>query len=210
MPVDISAGVFRPTFRVPWTSDEHNHVFPLSSSSLLKVIKGDITTWFVDGHSDAIVNPTNELMLPWVASVDLAIHRAAGPQLEFAIADIPEVQSGVRCPTGEAIITPGFKLPASRVIHTVGPIYWYEKNAAAILRYAYRRSLMVAKANKIQYIAFPAISCGNNGYPLKEAATVAISTVKEFADDFKEVHFVLLLDNAYKDWLHVTRELLWN
>ncbi|KAG8644828.1 macro domain-containing protein XCC3184 isoform X2 [Manihot esculenta] len=185
MPVDISAGVFRPTFRVPWTSDEHNHVFPLSSSSLLKVIKGDITTWFVDGHSDAIVNPTNELMLPWVASVDLAIHRAAGPQLEFAIADIPEVQSGVRCPTGEAIITPGFKLPASRVIHTVGPIYWYEKNAAAILRYAYR-------------------------YPLKEAATVAISTVKEFADDFKEVHFVLLLDNAYKDWLHVTRELLWN
>ncbi|XP_021638454.1 uncharacterized protein LOC110633922 isoform X2 [Hevea brasiliensis] len=206
MPVDISEGVYPAAFPAPWTSDQHTHVFQLSSSNLLKVKKGDITKWFVDGRSDAIVNPTNIFMLPGGISVDTAIHKAAGTQLGIACNDIPEVEPGVRCPTGEARITPGFKLPASCVIHTVGPVYYFERNPVASLRNAY--SLMVAKANNIEYIAFPAISCGNNLYPLKKAATVAISTVKEFANDFKEVHFVLFLDDVYKDWLDKTRELL--
>ncbi|XP_021684782.2 uncharacterized protein LOC110668061 isoform X2 [Hevea brasiliensis] len=160
-------------------------VFPLSSSSVLKINKGDITKWFVDGSSDAIVNPANEKMLGG-GGADGAIHRAAGPELLDACYRVPEVQPGVRCPTGEARITLGFKLPASHVIHTVGPIYDTDRGPASSLKNAYRNSLTVAKENNIKYIAFPAISCGVYGYPYEEAAAVAISTVKEFADDLKE------------------------
>ncbi|EEF41569.1 Protein LRP16, putative [Ricinus communis] len=208
MPIDISAGARRcPEALVFPTSDENTYVFPLSSSSLLKVHKGSITKWSVDGRSDAIVNSTNELMIAG-GGADLAIHRAAGPKLRDACYDIPEIQPGVRCSTGQARITPGFRLPASRVIHTVGPIYFYDNNPQASLRNAYRNSLKLAKANKIRYIAFPAVCCGTYGYPLEEAATVAISTVKEFAHDFKEVHFVLLLDDVYNVWLRKTWEKL--
>uniref|UniRef100_A0A6N2KX64 Macro domain-containing protein n=1 Tax=Salix viminalis TaxID=40686 RepID=A0A6N2KX64_SALVM len=101
-----------------------------------------------------------------------------------------------------------FNLPASHVIHTVGPIFDVDGNPEASLRNAYRNCLTVAKDNNIKYIAFPAISCGVYGYPYKEAATVAISAVKEFADDLKEVHFVLLMDEMYKVWLEKAKELL--
>ncbi|KAK4836366.1 hypothetical protein QYF36_022058 [Acer negundo] len=182
--------------------------FKLSESSVLKINKGDITQWFIDGSSsDAIVNPANERMLGG-GGADGAVHRAAGPQLREACYKVPEVRSGVRCPTGEARITPGFKLPASHVIHTVGPIYDVHSNPAALLRSSYKNSLSVAKENNIQYIAFPAISCGVFGYPFEEAATVAISTIKEFANDFKEVHFVLFADDIYSVWLKKAKELL--
>ncbi|OMO90018.1 Appr-1-p processing [Corchorus olitorius] len=181
--------------------------FKLSKTSLLKINKGDITKWFVDGSSDAIVNPANQKMLGG-GGADGAIHRAAGPELRDACYEVPEVQPGIRCPTGEARITPGFKLPASHVIHTVGPIYDYDKDPKASLRNAYKNSLTVAKENNIQYIAFPAISCGVYGYPFEEAATVAISTVKEFANDIKEVHFVLFEDEIYNIWLNKAKELL--
>ncbi|KAL5127970.1 Macro domain-containing protein XCC3184 [Glycine soja] len=136
------------------------------------------------------------------------IHRAAGPQLVEACRTVPEIRPGVRCPTGEARITPGFMLPASHVIHTVGPIYSADINPAASLASAYRNTLMVAKENNIQYIAFPAISCGVYGYPYDEAATVAISTIKEFPNDFKEVHFVLFSPDIYDIWSNKVEELL--
>ncbi|KZV34921.1 hypothetical protein F511_04895 [Dorcoceras hygrometricum] len=183
--------------------------FRLSASSVLKIQKGDLTRWSVDGSSDAIVNPANELMLGG-GGADGAIHRAAGPELRAACYDVPEVRRGVRCPTGEARITPGFRLPASHVIHTVGPIYKTDNNPQVSLRNAYRNSLRVAKENNIQFVAFPAISCGVYGYPYEEAATVAISTVKESANDFKEVHFVLFLDEIYDVWLNKANELLQN
>ncbi|KAG8390171.1 hypothetical protein BUALT_Bualt01G0055700 [Buddleja alternifolia] len=189
--------------------DHGNQVaeFRLSASSVLKIQKGDITTWSVDGSSDAIVNPANERMLGG-GGADGAIHRAAGPELRAACYDVPEVRPGVRCPTGEARITPGFRLPASHVIHTVGPIYDMDKKAESetSLRNAY--SLRVAKENNIQYIAFTAISCGVYGYPYDEAAAVAISTIMEFAKDFKEVHFVLFSDEIYDVWLNKANELL--
>ncbi|KAK9159280.1 hypothetical protein Scep_005854 [Stephania cephalantha] len=181
--------------------------FPLSASSALKIQKGDITEWSVDGASDAIVNAANERMLGG-GGVDGAIHRAAGPELRAACHDVPEVRPGVRCPTGEARITPAFRLPVSHVIHTVGPIYDVDRHPEDSLRSAYRSCLTLAKENNIMYIAFPAISCGVYGYPYAEAATVAISTVKEFAEDFKEVHFVLFLDEVYNIWLEKARELL--
>lgn len=179
----------------------------LSPSSLLKIQKGDITRWSVDGSSDAIVNPANERMLGG-GGADGAIHRAAGPELVAACYKVPEVKPGVRCPTGEARITLGFQLPASHVIHTVGPIYKTDENPEASLRNAYRNSLLIAKDNNIKYIAFPAISCGIYGYPFDEAATVAISTVKEFAADLKEVHFVLFSDDVYDVWVKKANELL--
>ncbi|WCJ20073.1 O-acetyl-ADP-ribose deacetylase [Euphorbia peplus] len=204
MPVDISAGVLAGQLI------DHvgiTHVFPLSSSSLLKVNKGDITSWFINGRSDAIVNPTNVLMHPG-GGADLAIHRASGQQLREMCYSFPQVRPGVRCPVGEARITPAFKLQASHVIHTVGPIYFADSNPVTSLRNAYRSCLTLAKANNMQYVAFPAISCGIHGYPLEEAAAVAISTVKEFADDFKEVHFVLFLEEVFNVWLEKTSELL--
>ncbi|XVF41212.1 hypothetical protein PTKIN_Ptkin01aG0262400 [Pterospermum kingtungense] len=181
--------------------------FKLSETSVLKIKKGDITQWFVDGSSDAIVNPANQRLLVG-SGADGAIHRAAGPELQKACHKVPEVRPGCRCPTGEARITPGFKLPASHVIHTVGPIYDSDKDPKASLRSAYKNCLTVAKENNIKYIAFPSISCGIYGYPFEEAATVAISTVKEFANDIKEVHFVLFADEIYDIWLNKAKQLL--
>lgn len=180
---------------------------PSSNSPILNIQKGDITKWYVDGSSDAIVNPANERMLGG-GGADGAIHRAAGPELRAACYNVPEVRPGVRCPTGEARITPGFGLPASHVVHTVGPIYDPDSNPEASLRGAYRNSLRVAREKNIQYIAFPAISCGVFGYPYGEAATLAISTVREYANDFKEVHFVLFEDSVYNVWLNKANELL--
>ncbi|KAL8144509.1 hypothetical protein V2J09_017541 [Rumex salicifolius] len=183
--------------------------FPMSGLSTLKILKGDITEWSVGGVSDAIVNPANERMLGG-GGADGAIHGAAGRELKEACYNVPEVRPGVRCPTGQARITPGFLLPAAYVIHTVGPIYDVDSNPEASLRSAYRNSLSVAKENNIQYIAFTAISCGVFRYPLDEAATIAISTVKDFGGNIKEVHFVLFSDDTYEVWLKKAKQLLGN
>ncbi|KAK4353856.1 hypothetical protein RND71_026050 [Anisodus tanguticus] len=190
-------------------NSEGSVTFQLTPSSLLKIQKGDITQWSIDGSSDAIVNPANERMLGG-GGADGAIHRAAGPELRDACYKVPEVRPGVRCPTGEARITPGFSLPASHVIHTVGPIYDANPNCKASLTNAYRNSLRMAKENNTQYIAFPAISCGVFRYPYDEAATVAISTVKGFGSDLKEVHFVLFSDEIYDAWVKAANEQLQN
>uniref|UniRef100_A0A7N0TK89 Macro domain-containing protein n=1 Tax=Kalanchoe fedtschenkoi TaxID=63787 RepID=A0A7N0TK89_KALFE len=181
--------------------------FPLSSSCKLKIQLGDITQWFVDGSSDAIVNPADDGMLGG-RGADGAIHMAAGPELLAACYEVPEVRRGVRCPTGEARITKGYNLPASHVIHTVGPIYGKSSNLEKELRSAYRNSLRVTKENSILYIAFPAISCGVYRYPHDKAAKISISTVKEFAKEFKEIHFVLYTDDIFKVWLKKAKKML--
>ena len=143
---------------------------------MIKIIQGDITTLAVD----AIVNAANQVMLGG-GGVDGAIHRAAGPELYKACLKVPEVRPGVRCPTGEARITPGFKLPAKYVIHTVGPVYRDglhgepEKLAAC-----YRNSLALAAENGCKSIAFPCISTGIYGYPIEAAAKIAVREVEEF------------------------------
>ncbi|XP_078159814.1 appr-1-p processing enzyme family protein [Carex rostrata] len=181
--------------------------FQLSPSSALKLQKGDITVWSVDGSTDAIVNAANERMLGG-GGVDGAIHRAAGPELFEACKKVPEVRAGVRCPTGEARITPAFRLPVAHVIHTVGPIYDMDRHPDVSLRNAYKNSLKVAKENNVQYVAFPAISCGVYRFPYKEASRIAISTVQEFSDGLKEVHFVLFSDELYDIWVETAKELL--
>ena len=143
---------------------------------MIKIVQGDITTLAVD----AIVNAANQVMLGG-GGVDGAIHRAAGKELFEACLKVPEVRPGVRCPTGEARITPGFRLPAKFVIHTVGPVYRDGQHGEPEkLAACYHNSLALAAENGCKSIAFPCISTGVYGYPIEDAAKIAVGEVKRF------------------------------
>ena len=139
--------------------------------SSIKYYSGDITKL----KMDAIVNAANSSLLGG-GGVDGAIHHAAGPQL------LEECRTLHGCRTGEAKITGGYNLPAKHVIHTVGPIYSGSISDAEDLRNCYWNSLEVAKTNDLHSIAFPGISTGVYGYPKKEAAKIALKTVKEWLE----------------------------
>jgi O-acetyl-ADP-ribose deacetylase (regulator of RNase III) len=144
----------------------------------LKVISADITTLRVD----AIVNAANPSLLGG-GGVDGAIHRAAGPALLEACRRLPQVTPSVRCPTGEARITPGFALPARCVIHTVGPV-WHGggQGEPLLLERCHRNALRLLREQGLRTIAFPAISCGVYGYPVEQAAAVAMATLRDELD----------------------------
>lgn len=134
----------------------------------------DITTLAVD----AIVNAANETLLGG-GGVDGAIHRAAGPGLLAECRGLPQVRAGVRCPTGEARITAGHQLKAPWVIHTVGPVWkGGQAGEAELLAGCYRSVLALARQHGLRSLAFPAISCGVYGYPLRAATAVAVSTLR--------------------------------
>lgn len=139
----------------------------------IDVLVGDITKLQVD----AIVNAANESLLGG-GGVDGAIHRAAGPEL------LEECRTIGGCPTGEARITFGYRLPARRVIHTVGPV-WHGggHGEAELLADAYRNSYALARQNGVRSIAFPAISTGVYGYPKQEAAAIAVRAALTAADE---------------------------
>ncbi len=137
--------------------------------SQLELIQADITTLEVD----AIVNAANSSLLGG-GGVDGAIHRAAGPQL------LAECRTLGGCAAGEAKITQGYRLPARHVIHTVGPIYSGTPRDAELLSSAIRNSLRLADEHHLPSIAFPAISTGVYGYPLREAAHVILSTMIDY------------------------------
>lgn len=137
----------------------------------IEVWQGDITELDVD----ALVNAANESLLGG-AGVDGAIHRAAGPGLLEECRRLPEVRPGVRCPTGEVRATGGHRLKAGHVLHTVGPV-WRDghHDEPALLANCYWRSLRLAEEMGLHSIAFPAISCGVYGYPLHQAARIAVT-----------------------------------
>lgn len=153
--------------------------------------RGDITKVEVD----AIVNAANPKMLGG-GGVDGAIHHAAGPELLEACRRVPAV-NGIRCPFGEARITPGFLLPARFVIHTVGPIYGRTPEPELVLRRAYDACLSLALEHGLSSIAFPAISCGAYGFPLAEAATIAIAATRSH-HGVAHVRFVLFERDVYE------------
>jgi O-acetyl-ADP-ribose deacetylase (regulator of RNase III) len=138
------------------------------------VITADITQLRVD----AVVNAASPDLLGG-GGVDGAIHRAAGTALLQACLALPQATPGVRCPTGEARITPAFDLPARYVIHTVGPV-WHggDHGEPGLLANCYRNALLLMLEHGLQSVAFPAISCGVYGYPPERAAPIAAAELQ--------------------------------
>lgn len=144
----------------------------------IEVIQGDITVV----AADAIVNAANETLLGG-GGVDGAIHRAAGPGLLAECRKIPELDTDVRCRTGDARITGAHRMLARYVIHTVGPVWQGgEAGEAELLAQCYRSCLELAEHHKINSIAFPAISCGAYGYPAEQAVRIAVAEVHAWKD----------------------------
>ncbi len=171
-------------------------------SATLEVWRGDITTLGVD----AIVNAANSSLLGG-GGVDGAIHRAAGPGL------FEECRKLGGCPTGEARLTGGHRLAAQFVIHTVGPVWrGGSRGESELLASCYRASLLLADRHGVRSIAFPAISCGVYGYPVRDAAEVAVRTVREVLDRGSGITRVVFacfgadVEQAYLDLLSQARE----
>jgi O-acetyl-ADP-ribose deacetylase (regulator of RNase III) len=156
--------------------------------AVIDIVRGDITTQDVD----AIVNAANETLLGG-GGVDGAIHRAAGPEL------LEECRLLGGCETGDAKATRGGRLAARYVIHTVGPVWrGGDRGEPELLASAHRRSLDVARELGVRTVALPAISCGVYGYPVAQAAAIAVETVREHGHDLELVRFVLFNDEAYE------------
>lgn len=160
---------------------------------VVQIIHGDITKL----EADAIVNAANSQLLPG-GGVSGAIHRAAGPELAKAC------QKVAPCPQGQARITPGFRLPAKYVIHTVGPVWKGGSSAEEkILESAYRSSLALADQYSLATVGFPSLSTGIFGYPVHLAAPMALRILLEAAPRFETLFMVLWDDNTYQEYLQV-------
>jgi O-acetyl-ADP-ribose deacetylase (regulator of RNase III) len=165
----------------------------------IEIMQGDITRLEVD----AIVNAANSSLLGG-GGVDGAIHRGAGPEL------LAECRTIGGCPTGEARITKGYKLPAKYVIHTVGPVYSGKPADSRFLSSCYRNSLQLAVEKQAVSVAFPAISCGIYGYPIKEACKIAVDTVCNFLKEnpsLKKVIFILFSSEDYEIYQDYLRKI---
>jgi O-acetyl-ADP-ribose deacetylase (regulator of RNase III) len=167
----------------------------------IQIKQGDITREAVD----AIVNAANKSLLGG-GGVDGAIHRAAGPEL------LDECRKLGGCQTGAAKITQGYRLPARHVIHAVGPVYHGGKSGEPeLLAGCYRTAMKLAAENNLKTIAFPAISCGVYGYPLNEAATIALRTVRDALLQYPQIErtiFVLFDTASYQAYDQALAKLL--
>jgi O-acetyl-ADP-ribose deacetylase len=170
----------------------------------LTLMVGDITKQ----KTDAIVNAANSSLMGG-GGVDGAIHRAGGPKILEECMKIREKQGG--CDTGEAVITTGGNLPAKYVIHTVGPIWGGgNRKEPELLANCYKNSLKLAVENDIKTISFPSISTGAYGYPIDQAATVALKAIIDFLkkdDSIDEVVFTLFNDTTYKSYENALKSI---
>ena len=160
--------------------------------SRIHLVVADITTLSVD----AVVNAANPSLLGG-GGVDGAIHRAAGPELRAACATLGG------CTTGDAKLTPGFGLPARYIVHTVGPV-WAAANVgqASLLASCYRRAFEIADAVGARSLAYPSISTGAYGYPIAEAARIAVSTLRAMARNARSLELLVLCCYSPSDAVH--------
>lgn len=177
------------------------------NKAIIRIVQGDIT----EQETDAIVNAANSSLMGG-GGVDGAIHRKGGPKILEECKKIRETEWPDGLPTGKAVITSGGNLKAKYVIHTVGPVWRGGKyGEPELLAEAYRNSLRLAVSRGLKTIAFPAISTGAYGYPMEEAAEIALKTVKEFLeneDKLEEVVFVLFTSSSFRVYERKAREIL--
>ncbi len=170
-------------------------------NKILELVTGDIT----EQDTEAIVNAANERLIPG-GGVDGAIHRKGGPSIA------EEARKIGRCPTGQAVVTGAGRLKARYVIHAVGPIYRDGRSGEAdLLASAYREALKRARELGLKSVAFPSLSTGAYGYPLEEAAPVALGTILSFLKENEYpqlVRMVLWGEKAYEAYRHALAELV--
>jgi len=168
----------------------------MSVDDLIQIVRGDIT----DEHVDAIVNAANSSLLGG-GGVDGAIHRRGGPTILEACRELRATVLPNGLPTGQAVATAG-ELDARWVIHTVGPVWSAREDRTELLQNAYRSSLRVARELGARDVAFPAISAGVYGWPMEDAARIAVSTVRVVLaasiSSVERVRFVLFSDEALR------------
>lgn len=173
-------------------------------TGVLHLALGDIASW----PARAVVNAANS-RLAGGSGVDGAIHRAAGPRLPGACREI--IASRGELKAGEAVITPGFDMTASFIIHAVGPI-WRGGNSGEpeALARAYRSCFSLCREHGIDTVAFPALSCGAYGYPVELAAPIALTELKRGVTqgDAREAWMVLYFPQAFETWLGMARQIL--
>lgn len=158
----------------------------------ISFIRGDIT----EQEVDAVVNAANHGLLGG-GGVDGAIHRRGGPEILAECRRLRETRFRDGLPTGQAAATTAGRLPARWVIHTVGPTWAKTKDKSGLLADCYRNSLAVADELGAHSVAFPAVSAGVYRWPIKDAARIAVATVRGTATSVREVRFVLFSDTAY-------------
>jgi O-acetyl-ADP-ribose deacetylase (regulator of RNase III) len=169
------------------------------NKSILSIVEGDITRQ----DTAAIVNAANKSLLGG-GGVDGAIHRAGGPKI------LEECKKIGRCETGQAVITTGGNLKAKYVIHTVGPVY-RDGLEPELLQSAYLNSLKLASSRGIKSIAFPSISTGAYGYPIEEAAEIALKTAIKYLKEYTDIElirFVLFGQKAYEVYEKTLKKLI--
>jgi O-acetyl-ADP-ribose deacetylase (regulator of RNase III) len=167
----------------------------------IELVQGDIT----EQDADAVVNAANSSLMGG-GGVDGAIHRKGGPAILEECKRIRSEEHPGGLPTGHAVATTGGDLPARWVIHTVGPVYARSEDRSQLLASCHTEALRVADRLGAETVAFPAISTGVYGYPLDEAAPVAVRSVREADTTVREVRFVLLGDEAYSAFERALRD----
>ncbi|MFJ8667160.1 O-acetyl-ADP-ribose deacetylase [Streptomyces sp. NPDC093600] len=165
----------------------------MAETTLITLALGDIT----EEHADALVNAANSSLLGG-GGVDGAIHRRGGPAVLAECRALRAGHYGRGLPTGRAVATTAGRLYARWVIHTVGPRFSPEEDRSALLASCYRESLKVADELGARTVAFPAVSAGIYGWPMEDAARIAVETVRDTETKVEEVRFVLFDDRAYE------------